>query len=125
MTDLDIGSPEHALALADGLEGLEEAWLGPSDIELCVKALRDHARDRRTCPIGKISADEPITIDLLERCLDRLAIAMARAPQGGEVYLPIFERFEAEIEAKKASESTMARARRRYQTIELSARPVS
>lgn len=63
--------------------------------------------------IGKISADGEITIEVLERCLDRLAIAMERAPQGGEVYLPIFERLESEIEAKKASESTMARALRR------------
>ncbi|MBR1131932.1 hypothetical protein JQ592_26860 [Bradyrhizobium iriomotense] len=75
--------------------------------------------------MGKISADEPITIDLLERCLDRLAIAMKRAPQGGEVYLPIFESFEADIEKMKATESTMARARRRYQAIDLSARPAS
>ncbi|WP_316224992.1 MULTISPECIES: hypothetical protein [unclassified Bradyrhizobium] len=70
-----------------------------------------HANDNRA--IGKISADGEITIDALERCLDRLAIAMQRATQGGEVYLPIFERIEAEIEARKASESTMARALRR------------
>ncbi|MBR0883502.1 hypothetical protein ABIF65_002529 [Bradyrhizobium japonicum] len=69
------------------------------------------ANDNR--PIGKIPADGEITIEVLERCLDRLAIAMERAPQGGEVYLPIFERLEAEIETKKASESTMARALRR------------
>lgn len=126
MDDLVIGSSEHALALASCLEGQEEVLLGPSDVGLCVTALRDHARDRRPrCRIGKISADEPITINLLERCLDRLAVAMARAPQGGEVYLPIWERLEAEIEARKASESTMARARRRYQAIDLSARPAS
>jgi len=69
-----------------------------------------HANDNA---IGTISADGEITIETLERCLDRLAIAMERAPQGGEVYLPIFERLEAEIETKKASESTMARALRR------------
>ncbi|MCP3386189.1 hypothetical protein NLM31_37995 [Bradyrhizobium sp. CCGUVB4N] len=125
MDDFKIGSPEHALALADCLEGVEEASLGPSDIELCVKALRDHARHGRIRAIGKIYADGEITIEVLEGCLDRLAIAMQRAPQGGEVYLPIFERLETEIGAKKASESTMARARRRYQTIESSARPAS
>jgi len=123
--DFEIGSPEHALALADYLEGREESTLGRSDIELCVKTLRDHGRDRRTRPIGKISADEPITIDLLERCLDRLVIAMKRAPQGGEVYLPIWKRLEAEIEARKSTESIMARARRRYETIDFSARPAS
>ncbi|MFT4116590.1 helix-turn-helix domain-containing protein [Bradyrhizobium sp.] len=61
--------------------------------------------------VPKISADGPITIEVLEACLDRLADIMAEAPQGGEVYLPIWERLEREIEAKKASESTMARAR--------------
>lgn len=71
-----------------------------------LKAANDNA-------IGKISPDGEITMEVLERCLDRLAIAMERAPQGGEVYLPIFERLETEIEAKKASESTMARALRR------------
>jgi hypothetical protein len=64
-------------------------------------------------PIGKISANGEITVDVLERCLDRLAVVMHRASQGGEVYLPIFERLEAEIEARKASQSTMARALRR------------
>lgn len=125
MDDFEIGSPEHARALADCLEGQEDVLLGPSDIELCVKALRERARDRRTHPIRKISADEPITIDLLERCLDRLALAMKQTPQGGEVYLPIWERLEAEIEARKATESAMARVRRCYQTIDLSARPAS
>lgn len=69
------------------------------------------ANDNR--PIGKIPADGEITIEVLERCLDRLAFEMARAPQGGEVYLPLWERLEREIEAKKAAESTMARALRR------------
>lgn len=65
----------------------------------------------RRSPYRKISADEPITADLLERCLDCLAILMHQSPSGGEVYLPIFERLEAEIEAKKATESTMERVR--------------
>lgn len=60
---------------------------------------------------GKISADEPITVDLLERCLDRLAIAMERAPMGGEVYLPIFEWLESELAAAKAKEDMLERAR--------------
>jgi hypothetical protein len=63
--------------------------------------------------IGTITVDAEITVELLERCLDRLAIAMQRAPQGGEFYLPLYERLEREIEAKKATESTMARAQRR------------
>lgn len=60
-----------------------------------------------------ISADQEITVDLLEHCLDRLAVVMHRASQGGEVYLAVFERLEREIEAKKASESAMVRAMRR------------
>ena len=70
----------------------------------------NHANDATP---GKISADDEITIDLLESCLDRLAIVMRRAPQGGEVYLPIFERLEEQIMAKKANESRMARVMRR------------
>lgn len=38
-----IGIRDHAADLADLLEGQEETTLGPSDIELCVKALRNHA----------------------------------------------------------------------------------
>ncbi|WFT91276.1 hypothetical protein QA633_23170 [Bradyrhizobium barranii] len=60
---------------------------------------------------GKISADEPITADLLERCLDRLAYAMHRAPMGGEVYLPIWERLESEIDALKKKEAMLERVR--------------
>ncbi|WP_316233390.1 hypothetical protein [Bradyrhizobium sp. SZCCHNPS2010] len=113
--DIEIGSPGHALALASCLDGQEEVVLGPSDIELCVKALRNHARDGRPRAIRKISADGPITVDLLERCLDRLALAMHRAPQGGDVYLPLWDRLEQEIEARRANESTMARALRRLE----------
>jgi hypothetical protein len=58
-----------------------------------------------------ISADKPITVDLLDRCLDRLAYAMQQSPQGGEVYLPIFERFEAELASLKAKEAMLERAR--------------
>ena len=69
-----------------------------------------HANDNQT---SSIPADAEITPEILERCLDRLAIAMQRAPQGGEIYLPIFERLEREIEALNAAQSTMARAMRR------------
>lgn len=62
-------------------------------------------------PDLKITANEPITVDVLERCLDRLALVMHRAPMGGEVYLPIWERLEAEIATLKAKEDMMERAR--------------
>jgi hypothetical protein len=54
---------------------------------------------------------DPITVAKLEWCLDRLAYAMHRAPQGGEVYLPIFERLESELAAAKAKEAMLERAR--------------
>ncbi|MCP1766070.1 hypothetical protein [Bradyrhizobium japonicum] len=54
---------------------------------------------------------DPITVAKLEWCLDRLAHAMHRAPQGGEVYLPIFERLESELAAAKAKEAMLERAR--------------
>ncbi|MGX0962732.1 hypothetical protein AB7M63_003181 [Bradyrhizobium japonicum] len=54
---------------------------------------------------------DPITVATLEWCLDRLAYAMHRAPQGGEVYLPIYERLESELAALKAKEDMMERAR--------------
>jgi hypothetical protein len=57
--------------------------------------------------------DNEITVEALERGLDRLALAMQRAPKSGEVYLALFERIEREIEIKKAGESTMSRALRR------------
>ncbi|MEY9880458.1 hypothetical protein [Bradyrhizobium sp. USDA 329] len=52
-----------------------------------------------------------ITIEVLERCLDCLAILMNQSPKGGEVYLPLFERLESELAALKAKEDMMERAR--------------
>lgn len=54
---------------------------------------------------------DPITVGTLEWCLDRLAYEMHRAPQGGEVYLPIWERLESEISSLKAKEAMLERAR--------------
>lgn len=56
---------------------------------------------------------DPITVATLEWCLDRLAYAMHRAPMGGEVYLPIYERLESDLAAAKAKEDMMERARAR------------
>ncbi|MCK1279458.1 MULTISPECIES: hypothetical protein [unclassified Bradyrhizobium] len=64
-------------------------------------------------PYPKISADGEITVDTLERCLDCLAILMDQSPQGGEVYLPIFDRLEAELAAAKPREAMLERARAR------------
>jgi hypothetical protein len=40
-----------------------------------------------------------------------VAFEMARAPLGGEVYLPIYERLESELAAAKAKEAMLERAR--------------
>ncbi len=42
--------------------------------------------------------DDVITVPRLEWCLDRLSLIMHRAGKYAEVYLPIFERLESEIE---------------------------
>jgi len=39
---------------------------------------------------------QPVTIDTLEWALDRMAVIMAEAPDGGITYLPIWHRLEAE-----------------------------
>ena len=49
----------------------------------------------------------------MERHLDRLALAIDRAGKRGVVYLPIFERIEAELDALRAREERMERARQR------------
>ncbi|PDT64905.1 hypothetical protein CO683_35275 [Bradyrhizobium ottawaense] len=54
---------------------------------------------------------DPITVATLEWCLDRLAYEMHRAPQGPEVYLPLFERLESELAVLKAKEDMLERAR--------------
>jgi len=54
-----------------------------------------------------------VSVEVLERHLDRLALAIDRAGKRGVVYLPIFERIEAELDALRAREERMERARQR------------
>jgi hypothetical protein len=54
-----------------------------------------------------------VSVEALERCLDRVALAIDRAGKRGAVYLPIYERIEAELDALNAKEERMERARRR------------
>jgi hypothetical protein len=54
-----------------------------------------------------------ITVAVLEKCLDRVALLIAESGDKGAVYLPIYDRLEAELEALKASEDRMARIRAR------------
>ncbi len=67
-----------------------------------------HANDN-----ALIRADGEITVELLERCLDRLAAVMHKAGDNAEACLPLVERIEREIAEKQTSESTMSRMRRR------------
>jgi hypothetical protein len=54
-----------------------------------------------------------ITVAVLEKCLDRVALLIADSGDKGAVYLPIYERLEAELDALKAREDRMARIRAR------------
>jgi hypothetical protein len=53
------------------------------------------------------------SVEVLEKHLDRLALAINRAGKRGAVYLPIYERIEAELEELRATEARMERARQR------------
>lgn len=50
---------------------------------------------------------EPTTAAAIETGLYRVALAMKRAGKRGEVYLPVYERLEAELAALKARQSAM------------------
>jgi hypothetical protein len=50
-----------------------------------------------------------ITAAVLENCLDRVALLIAESGDKGVVYLPIYERLEAELQALRAREDRMAR----------------
>jgi hypothetical protein len=54
-----------------------------------------------------------ITVDVLEKCLDRVALAIDQAGDKGAVYLPIYDRLEAELKALKDKEDRLARIRAR------------
>jgi hypothetical protein len=54
-----------------------------------------------------------ITVDILEKCLDRVALAIDQAGDKGAVYLPIYDRLEAELKALKDKEDRLARIQAR------------
>jgi hypothetical protein len=71
-----------------------------------------HMRHRHRAPHDKKPRVE-VSIEVLEKCLDRLALVIDRAGKRGAVYLPIYERIEAELDALRAKEERMERARQR------------
>ena len=54
-----------------------------------------------------------ITAAVLEKCLDRVALAIDQAGDKGAVYLPIYDRLEAELKALKDKEDRLARIQAR------------
>lgn len=56
---------------------------------------------------------QPITVETLEWALDRMAVIMAEAPDGGVTYLPIWQRLERERDALLTQNDAMAAVRAR------------
>ncbi len=69
-------------------------------------------RHRHRAPLNKKS-DVEVSVEVLEKCLDRVALAIDRAGKRGAVYLPIYERIENELDTLRAKEERMKRARQR------------
>lgn len=58
------------------------------------------------------TASQPPMIERIERALVVLAFLIER---DGDVYVPLYEKFEAELQELKAREDTKSRARRRLE----------
>lgn len=73
---------------------------------------RRHMRPRhREAHSNKLCVE--VSVEVLEKHLDRLALAIDRAGKRGAMYLPIYERIEAELEELRVKEARMERARQR------------
>ncbi len=62
---------------------------------------------------SKQKTRDEVSIEILEKHLDRLALAISRAGKCGAMYLPIYERIEAELDALRAKEERMERVHQR------------
>jgi hypothetical protein len=58
-----------------------------------------------------------VSVEVLENSLDSVALAIDRAGKRGAVYLPIYERIEAELYTLRAKEEQMERARQRLKQL--------
>jgi len=56
---------------------------------------------------------DPVTIEQLEKCLDILADAISKAGREGDLYFPIWERIEKEIELRRQKQDLHAAVRER------------
>jgi hypothetical protein len=72
-----------------------------------------HMRHRYRAPHGSKLRIE-VNVEVLEKHLDRLALAIDRAGKRGALYLPIYERIEAKLEELRAEEARMERVRQRF-----------
>ncbi len=54
-----------------------------------------------------------ITVELLELCMDRVAQAIVRDEKRGGVYLPIYDRLNAELAAMRQRAATLDEIRKR------------
>jgi len=57
--------------------------------------------------------DKPVTLERVERCLDRLAVIMDEDPAIAEELVPLFDLLEEEAARLRAEESSLQRARER------------
>jgi hypothetical protein len=73
-------------------------------------------RHRHRAPFNK-KPNVEVSVEVLEKCLDRVALAIDRAGKRGAVYLPIYERIEAELDTLRAKEERMERARQRLKQL--------
>jgi hypothetical protein len=73
-------------------------------------------RHRHRAPLSN-KPNVEVSVEVLENCLDRVALAIDRAGKLGAVYLPIYERIEAELYTLRAKELQMERARQRLKQL--------
>lgn len=55
----------------------------------------------------------PVTIERIERAMDEVALAIDMAGDRGVVYLPIYERLDRELQACRATQTTLTSVRAR------------
>lgn len=76
-------------------------------------ARRQHAKPPLGGRLRHAAPPVGVTVEVLEKCLDRLAEIINEAGDKGAVYLPIYERLDTELEKLKAKDELMARIRAR------------
>jgi hypothetical protein len=95
--------------------GLIEPFFLP--MRSCIEWATSHLNlaPMQRCHRAHHSTTPPIevSVEVLEKHLDRLALAIDRAGKRGVMYLPIFERIEAKLEELKGKQARVERVRQR------------